>query len=196
MERKETKEICWYNLYLQGEYSDKFVVMNTLKDEFASWVHALIDEFYPYETRNIISYGFIHSPKNATRDQPWHLDYGHQVSNLFVPLNELTSIILKQKNFSILKIKLYCLFVYFFFPQVHNSTQFIRGPVSPKIVMPESNNFAGPNELMRDEGKKWLEVCQIVCKPFMILKMHSSVVHRGRKNKIVFLSPLSQAFFN
>ena len=46
--------------------------------------------------------------------------------------------------------------------------------------MPESNNFAGPNELMCVEGKKWLEVCQIVCKPFMILKMYSSVVHRGK----------------
>jgi len=115
MERKETKEICWYNLYLQGEYSDKFVVMNTLKDEFASWVHALIDEFYPYETRNIISYGFIHSPKNATRDQPWHLDYGHQVSNLFVPLNELTSIILKQKNFPFSKLN-FIVYLFSFFP--------------------------------------------------------------------------------
>ena len=85
------KEICWFNLYLQGEYSDKFTVMSTIKDEFASWVESLIREFYPYEVRNIISYGFIHSPKNASRDQPWHLDYGHQVSNLFIPLNELTS---------------------------------------------------------------------------------------------------------
>ena len=93
------KEICWFNLYLQGEYSDKFTVMSTIKDEFAAWVESLIKEFYPYEVRNIISYGFIHSPKNASRDQPWHLDYGHQVSNLFIPLNELTSeAYLEEKN--------------------------------------------------------------------------------------------------
>lgn len=153
------REITWYNLYLQGELSDQFV-KNSLKSELISWVKSLVKEFYPYEEkeRYIVSFGFIHSPKNGQRDQPWHLDYGHQVSNLFVPLNELT---------------------------IHNSTQFIRGPY--RSIMPESNNFpGGPAEIMKNESKKWLEVAQLVCKPFMILKLYCSTVHRG-KRKLSFL---------
>jgi len=151
-EKKDNdNEISWFNLCLLGAYSETFLNIEQ-KDAMAAWVKSLISEFYT-EPRQIVSFGFIHSPKKSKRDQPWHLDYGHQVSNLFIPLNELT---------------------------IQNSTQFIRGPLSKSTRMPESNNFPlGPNGIMKSEGKKWLEVVQIVCKPFMILKLHCSIVHRG-----------------
>ena len=136
-----------------GSYSSAFL-KNTHQKAFIAWVNRLIGEFYHNEPpRHIVSFGFINSPEQNTTYQPWHLDYGHQVSNLFVPLNELT---------------------------INNSTEFIRGPLSSKTHMPESNNFTdGPDQIMKSERKKWLEIVQVVCKPFMILKLHCGIVHRG-----------------
>jgi hypothetical protein len=146
-----------------GSYSET-LKQTTQKDEFIIWVNSLLNEFYT-EPREIVSFGFINSPKKGTSDQPWHLDYGRQVSNLFVPLHELT---------------------------IHNSTQFIRGPLSLLTPMPESNNFLqGPTEIMKSEGKKFLEVTQLICKPFMILKLHCGIVHRGKQQLCLKIFNLS-----
>ena len=141
-------------MYLLGEFDEKFE-LNSLKNEFHTWVNELVKEFYPNEKRIIISFGFIRSPQNSSRDQPWHVDYSPNFSNLFVPMCELS---------------------------IKNATQFIRGPMSR--IEPNSegsyNLEGGPNELRRRVGKNWLEVSQVVCKSFMILKMHCAVVHRGK----------------
>ncbi len=148
-------------MYLLGEFAEE-LAYNPLKDSLHSWVNELVREFYPNEKRKLISFGFIHSPNNSSRNQPWHIDYSPHFSNLFVPMCELS---------------------------MKNSTQFIRGPMTR--IAPNSagsyNLVGGPNELRRQEGKKWFEICQVVCKSFMILKMHSGVVHRGRhKNNKCF----------
>jgi len=71
---------------------------------------------------------------------------------------------------------------------INNSTQFMRGPVSSRTHMPESNNFpGGPDQIMTSEGRKWLEIVQVVSKPFMILKLHCGIVHRGMVIRLVFV---------
>ena len=148
-----SNEISWYNLCLIGEYSSDFEA-SSLKDEFVHWVGLMVQEFYPRQERKVISFGFINSPKGCTHDQPWHLDYGPEWSNLFVPMCELT---------------------------IRNSTHFIRGPIKnmPANEKGSYNFSGGPNELMKLAGKEFLEVCQLVSKSFMILKLHTGVVHRG-----------------
>jgi hypothetical protein len=149
------KEITWYNLYLLGKFAEKFELIS-LRNDFFAWVNELLLEFYPNEHRVIISFGFIHSPTNATHNQPWHIDYGPCMSNIFVPMCELS---------------------------INNSTQFIRGAMPclerDDLTTGSYNYKGGPNEFMNKTSKKWLEVSQVVCKAFMILKMHSGVVHRG-----------------
>ena len=144
-------------MYLLGEFDEKFA-LNSLKDSLYAWVNELVAEFYPKEKRTLISFGFIHSPNSSPRDQPWHIDYGPYFSNLFIPMCELS---------------------------IKNSTQFIRGPmtrIAPNLAG-SYNLEGGPNELRRREAKKWLEICQVVCQSFMVLKMHSAIVHRGKIKK-------------
>jgi hypothetical protein len=153
-------ELSWYNLYLTGEYSEEFKADLTLKEEFCLfclWINSLIKEFYTNEKDlKVISYGFLNSPKDNKRDQPWHLDYGRCGSLLFVPLDNMTML---------------------------NSTQFIRGPYTNKKSTTEMGYYLfkeGPNEVMQSDNRKWIELGQVICKSFTILKLYSGVVHRGK----------------
>ena len=69
-------------------HSDE-LTYNQLKDSLNSWVNKLVSEFHPNEKLTLTSFGFIHSPNNSSRNQPWHIDYGPHFSNLFVPMCEI-----------------------------------------------------------------------------------------------------------
>jgi hypothetical protein len=56
----------------------------------------------------------------------------------------------------------------------------VRGAL--KTPMPTSNYFPEPHVLLDDEGVTHMEVSQVVCKPFAILKLFPSIMHRGIAN--------------
>jgi hypothetical protein len=146
------------NRGIKYEYETRFE-KSSIRDELMAWVNMRIKECYPNETRHLTNIGFIHSSKNSSNKphQKWHIDddYENDMSNIFVPMHELT---------------------------IHNSTQFVRGNIeaseSKKRLLHDAD--FGPNKLMKSEKKMWLEVCQVVCEPFMLLKMHN-IAHRGIK---------------
>lgn len=156
--------IKWFNVWMIGVYETRFE-NSSIRDEFMAWVKMCIKECYPNETRHLASIGFIQSAKNSLNkpNQKWHIDddYDNDISNIFVPMNELT---------------------------IHNSTQFVRGNIEAyesKMRLLNDGDF-GPNKLMKSEKRMWLEVCQVVCEPFMLLKMHN-IAHKGIKLEYLFL---------
>jgi len=147
------KEITWVNLFNNGKHAPCFD-QHPLKQELSDWVRSLVKENYPLEPdRAILSYGFITAPKHGKKDQTWHFDYGEKVSNLFVPMTEVTP---------------------------KNGTQFIRGTL--KTDMPANNYFPEPNEVMRLEGANHMEICQVISKPYTLLKLYPGTCHRGIAN--------------
>jgi hypothetical protein len=133
-------------------HNGKFEAEYALRATLDMWVHDLLREFYP-KPRTILSYGFINSPRRGGSSQGWHYDYAPTVSNLFVPMTLVTH---------------------------RNATQFVRGAL--RTPMPESQYFPEPHTLLDDEGVTHMEVCQVVCKPFAILKLFMSIMHRGIAN--------------
>lgn len=124
-----------------------------LREPLTQWVHDLLREFYA-APRAVLSFGFIMAPRNGRESQQWHFDYAPSVSNLFIPMTVVTH---------------------------RNATQFVRGALR-RVGMPPSNYFPDPHELFDGEGVSHMEVSQIISKPFTILKLAPSVLHRGIAN--------------
>jgi hypothetical protein len=78
------REIVWGNLYVDGKVHPDFI-SNPLCKPFDDFVKDLVKEMY-HDDREILSYGFILSPKNGTKSQNWHHDYSCTVSNLLLRL--------------------------------------------------------------------------------------------------------------
>ncbi|EFC36787.1 predicted protein [Naegleria gruberi] len=152
-EATKINEITWVNLYNNGKISPVFE-NHPLQKEFHDWVKSLVkSNWLDEQDRIILSYGFITAPKNGNVTQDWHFDYGENVSNLFIPLCDVTE---------------------------KNGTQFIRGPL--RQDMPPGEYFPRPFEIMTEEKSECLQVCQVVCKAFNLLKLHPGVCHRGIAN--------------
>lgn len=108
---------------------------------------------------NIHSYGFFFSPKTSSKDQEYHIDYKPEIKQLFITMVNHTT---------------------------KNATQFVRfEPISkPTKGAHEYNRFgATDTELLEREGLDYMEVIQVVCKPYMVLKMGENTVHRGIMNR-------------
>lgn len=139
-------ETYWRNLFLLNVYNE-FYENLSIKKEIDDIVEWLIDEFYKKPV-SLILYGFFVAPVNSTTYQTWHYDFDETFSTLFIPLTKLTP---------------------------KNSTQFIRKKLQQK--MPTSSYFDKDlNVIMQKEGVSNMEISQIICEPFSILKLsgHSS----------------------
>lgn len=125
------------------------------KAEMEALVNSLLREFYPRQKRYLRSCGFITSPANSKKSQAWHYDYSAGTSNLFIPLVDTTP---------------------------RNATQFIRGERPEPL--PVSQCFPPPNHLLsaKSENLNAVEMSQVVCKAYSILKMFPCVMHRGIQN--------------
>ena len=170
-------EISWLNLYTNGKFHKSFE-NSKLKNAMEEWTRNLVVENFPNESdRVILSYGFLYAPKHGKTTQEWHIDYYKDVSNLFIPLSELT---------------------------LKNATQFIRGPlnyVRTHNIETGITFFPEPNVLMDLEKANHLEVCQIVSKPFNLLKMYPCILHHGIANgedydRILFFLSTNPKFIN
>lgn len=124
------------------------------KEEMERLVNNLMAEFYR-EKRYLRTCGFITSPRHGTasKAQAWHYDYTPGTSNIFIPISQLTH---------------------------KNATQFIRG--TRPGPLPASEFFPPPHVLLDDEKLDSIEVSQLLAKPFSILKLWPSIMHRGIDN--------------
>eukprot|EP00300_Choanocystis_sp_HF-7_P023916 c25305_g1_i1.p1 GENE.c25305_g1_i1~~c25305_g1_i1.p1 ORF type:complete len:471 (-),score=82.34 c25305_g1_i1:57-1469(-) len=118
------------------------------------FVDSLLREFYD-TPRVILSFGFIISHANVPNALPqaWHYDYGPNVSNLFVPLSRITH---------------------------RNATQYVRGRRPEPL--PPSQYYDDPDSLLDAEGLDYVEMCQSITRPYAILRLFESVMHRGISN--------------
>lgn len=147
------------SIYWHNIYNNgKFELEFPRRGDIDDYVHSLLREFYPDEKpRHLLSYGFIVSPSHGKESQGWHMDYSPSVSNLFIPMTAVTH---------------------------RNTTQFLRGEL--EMEMPPSQYYPEPHQLLEIEKGPALEVSQVVCKPFSILKLFPGVVHRGIANEEAF----------
>ena len=141
-------------------YWNNLFVNNSWKPEFKKsrsamqeMVQRLLRECYPGEKRYVRSLGFITSPAHAQKCQQWHYDYSAGSSNLFIPLTQVTH---------------------------RNATQFVREQ-RPEETLPESQYFEDPYHYLNDKTPS-LEVSQLIARPFSLIKMFPSVMHRGISN--------------
>eukprot|EP00300_Choanocystis_sp_HF-7_P008312 c15845_g1_i1.p1 GENE.c15845_g1_i1~~c15845_g1_i1.p1 ORF type:complete len:479 (+),score=97.13 c15845_g1_i1:118-1437(+) len=136
-------------------------------------VDSLIREFFD-TPRVILSFGFIVAHANVPNamSQGWHYDYGANVSNLFVPMSKLTH---------------------------RNATQFVRGRRPGPL--PPSEYFDDPDTLLEAEGLDFVEVCQTIARPFAIVRLFETVMHRGIANgedfdRVLFFISTNDSFLD
>ena len=91
--------------------------------------------------------------------QDYHFDFAEHVRTLFVNLDYLTSL---------------------------NSTQFFREPLQhhTKLSLRGAKEYgSSEREILDRENREFIEVSQMLCKPFNILLCKPGTVHRGVANR-------------
>ena len=133
-----------------------FTVENPLRDPLHAWVTRTVKEVYAdWPEVHILSYGFITNPAGSTAGQLFHCDYTPTSSNLFVPMTPVTLL---------------------------NATQFVRRPLE-RAKMNDIDMIGTIEEIMDAEGLDAIEVSQLVCRPFCLVKLGQDTPHRGVPNR-------------
>jgi agmatinase len=121
-----------------------------------AWVRRAVAEAYrDWPEVHILSYGYMVNPVGSTQYQPFHCDYSATSSNLFVPLTRAT---------------------------VSNATQYLNAPLA-RATVGEVDVIGEIDAIMDAEGALAMEVSQLVCRPFCLLKLNPMTPHRGVPNR-------------
>ncbi len=132
-----------------------FTVEYAERDRLDRWIRQTVASVYAdWREVHILSYGFIVNPARNPEGQPFHLDYSRTSSNLFVPLTPVT---------------------------LNNASQFIREPLSQPPRQP-NDAFGTVEDILEAEGRQAIEVCQLVCRPFSLVRLLPNTPHRGVPN--------------
>jgi hypothetical protein len=102
---------------------------------------------------HIISYGYIINPAHSVRNQDFHYDYTFTATNIFIPLTYVTP---------------------------SNGTQFITEPLNNTSI--DNNYYGDPIKILTEEDVPFIEVKQIMCKPYCMLQLMPKISHRGIAN--------------
>ena len=125
---------------------------------FDKYVHDLVAESES-EKQNIHSYGFLYSPAHGQATQFYHIDFDPEMVIMFISMVEHTT---------------------------ENATQFLEFKTDKKPTkIGKSNHKFGDNdiELMKFLGVDQIEVKQICCRPFTLIKGGAGTIHRGIANR-------------
>ena len=148
-------EITWFNIYnYKVSFHPSFPEGDGLTVSLRHMVDSLVKESYP-EGMITMSYGFLVSPKKGTKTQNYHHDYNATASTIMIPMVPTTTT---------------------------NATQFLRHPNGKFILDDEEMEYPDPHLMLDSQGIDHLEVVQIISKPFVVLKLHPSGIHRGIAN--------------
>lgn len=102
---------------------------------------------------HIISYGYIINPAHSVKNQDFHYDYTITSTNIFIPLTYVTP---------------------------SNATQFITETLDKTSV--DNNYYGDPIKILTEEDVPFMEVKQLICKPFCMLQLMPQTPHRGIAN--------------
>ncbi len=123
--------------------------------ELERWVLGLVRATYDdWPEVHVLSYGFIVNPAGATREQKFHCDYSYTSSNLFVPLTRVT---------------------------LANAPHYLKRPLE-RARMNEIDIIGDIDDIMDAEGVDAIEVTQLVCRPFTLVRLLPDTPHRGIAN--------------
>lgn len=150
----KVNDIYWYNVYSDLQYH----IQSSNIDELEQFIEVLGQELFPQWTRrSIVSVCIIVAPLEMTGNQPWHIDYTGREGHCFIPLTPLTLL---------------------------NSTQFIRKKwTDDELQKLQSASFPDLERLMQCVNTSTINVEQVVCKEYSILRMQPGTVHRGVMNQ-------------
>lgn len=131
--------------------NNTYLCDHPMKQE-ADKLASLIKSKYGSWFKSVKTYGFIYSPPNGTKMQPYHHDFSLTAENIFIPMCDVTDL---------------------------NSTRyFSRRFKEPK----DKFNYPSVMDLISSEGITHLVTHQISAPAFSVLKMHGGTVHRGVAN--------------
>lgn len=107
------------------------------------------------------------NPLHSQKDQHYHFEYSKRTGVMLIPLTYMTT---------------------------KNATQYLNNFVpksKPKLGVRSFNNF-GENdiELLEHENVDFLEVSQVICRPYTVLKIGCRTIHRGIRNLGGFARPV------
>jgi len=132
-----------------------FTVDHALRAPLHEWITGtLAREYAGWAAVHILSYGFIVNPSGNPQGQPFHFDYSRTSSNLFVPLTRVS---------------------------LANAIQFIREPLAhgPRFA---NDSFGTLEDILEAEGREAIEVAQLPCRAFSLVKLLPDTPHRGIPN--------------
>lgn len=129
------------------------------RDALHAWVTETVQAVYAATGEvHVLSYGFIVNPAGSTKEQLFHCDYSYTSSNLFVPLTPVT---------------------------LANATQYLRRPLHV-ARMDEVDMIGTLEQIMDLEGLDAIEVCQLACRPFCLVRLLPDTPHRGIRNQAAY----------
>ena len=125
------------------------------EDLFSKFVSNIVKEFFSnFKEVHVLSYGFIINPKKSIKSQQFHIDYTKTSSNIMIPLTYVTA---------------------------DNAIQFFDYDL-PTTKASETLSHRDSIKILEDENVPFLEVKQIICKPFCVLQLLQNTLHRGISN--------------
>jgi hypothetical protein len=132
-----------------------FTVEHRLRRALHDWVTRVVGEVYSeWPEVHLISYSFIVNPAGNPDGQPFHCDYTATSSNLFIPLTRVTA---------------------------RNALQFIRQRLS-RARFDAKAEFGSLEDILDAEEADAIEVVQLVCRPFSLVRLLPNTPHRGIAN--------------
>jgi hypothetical protein len=112
----------------------------------------------------------IISPPGMTENQPWHVDYTGTEGHCFIPLTPLTLL---------------------------NSTQFVRTNwTGDGLLQVQAASHIHLQNLMQYADMSSIEVGQLVCEAYSVLRMVPGTLHRGIANQDTFTRIVFCIVFN
>jgi hypothetical protein len=133
-----------------------FTVEHPFREELHAWVTRTVAEAYAtWPEVHLLAYGFITNPARNPRTQPFHFDYTRTSSTLFVPLTRVTP---------------------------ENATEFIREPLR-RARMDHKAELGNLDQILEAEGCDAIEVVQVICRPYSLLRLRPDTPHRGIANR-------------
>lgn len=132
-----------------------FTMEHPWREELHAWVTRNVAHVYAsWPEVHVLAYGFITNPAKNPHGQPFHVDYTRTSSNLFVPLTRVSP---------------------------ENATEFIRQPLT-RARLDHKAEFGSLDDILDAEGCDAIEVVQLVCRPYSLIRLLPSTPHRGIAN--------------
>ncbi len=148
------REIFWINLWQRSGGAAPMSLAGV--PEVDRWARGLAERAYAGEGAECDGYGFIINPIGS-KTQKWHVDYTRDYSTIFIPLSRLTT---------------------------ENCTQYaVLPPNAPTAAVAQATANLDVVDLdALVEACDYVNVRQLLVKPFSIIKLDFGTIHRGISN--------------